>query len=87
MAEPTPPAVIIPDPPPAAVSPTGKPLVPAAIVPYVLAAIGVATVVASCAEAGLFGAQSPLVARIAEGAGVLLAALMGTTPGLRKAAS
>jgi len=69
--------------PAAPVSPTGRPLVPAALVPYLLALGGLAAVVATLAEAGIFGAQSVLVAKLAEGVVAMAGLATGASPGLR----
>jgi ribose/xylose/arabinose/galactoside ABC-type transport system permease subunit len=73
MADPTP------------VSPTGKPLVPAAVVPYVLAVATLAGLVLGAPQMGF--ALPPTVTSIATIVAALCALALGSSPGLRFPAS
>jgi ribose/xylose/arabinose/galactoside ABC-type transport system permease subunit len=69
MADPTP------------VSPTGKPLVPAAVVPYIIAVASLAGLVLGAPQMGF--TLPPVVTSIATVVAALCALALGSSPGLR----
>lgn len=82
MPDPTTPPVIVPDPPLAAVSPTGAPVLPPKVVPYALYAATVAIAVTMAPDVGI---ALPVAVLSAAKFVTLLATLFGiASPGQRK---
>lgn len=72
----------MPDPSPAPVSPTGQPIVPAKVVPYIATLAGIAGLVAGLPQAGLTFLP-PQVAAIAGVVFGVCLLLLGLSPGMR----